>query len=125
MKSRKQSFVNASTSSDTLTLGCFALVIALVVGSMGVSCYRNVTGASSRKATDEFKQWTANQYPSSRFELIGMECNSIDSDGDGYVSCSGTIEDKETKKIERLSVECSSGILNGGCREQRIGGFRR
>lgn len=97
-----------------------AFLILLMLAGSFTGCVRNFTGANKTHAINEFTSWVNSQYPAPCYQIQGMVCNDWDSGGDGYVSCSATIDDTKNDETERLSVECA-GWLNGGCREQRIG----
>ena len=54
----------------------------------------------------------------------GVVCTEMDTDHDGYVSCTGTYE--EEGKIKRIAAECAGGWtlmgdVNEGCKQPKIG----
>ena len=52
------------------------------------------------------------------YGVLGASCTNMDSDGDGYVSCTVRV----TGKAEPLAVECASrwAWLKSGCRLQKL-----
>ncbi len=49
--------------------------------------------------------------------IVGGTCQSADSDGNGYVSCTVTMREAEGKSIQRVDLECGYGYGNvDGCR---------
>lgn len=48
------------------------------------------------------------------YKVVGVACTSVDTDGDGYVSCSVRVEGRE----DPLALECSRGdwSFTEGCK---------
>lgn len=89
-----------------------AILIALVVGG--------VRGCAGRGAVaeDSMREYVGKLYPGR--EIIGVACTNIDSDGDGYISCTATIDtDSGPSVVERqINAQCATGFLsfNSGCK---------
>lgn len=96
--------------SPSMSLAAFLGLCALfIVPVCYVKCSA-ATGGNVRSAESELKQWAAKL----DIEIDGahMSCNSDDSDGDGYVSCS-----YKDKAGEVHQVECAGAFnLQHGCR---------
>jgi hypothetical protein len=58
-------------------------------------------------------------------EVNGVNCQAMDTDQNGYVSCDFTVKSQPTSPI---SVECAGwgfdGFMNRGCKERIPGSFR-
>ena len=89
-----------------------AIVIALVFGA--------VRGCAGRGAAaeDSMREYVGKLYPGR--EIIGVACTNVDSDGDGYISCTATIDtDNGPNVVERqINAQCATGFLsfNSGCK---------
>lgn len=88
------------------------IFLALVVGG--------VRGCAGRRgaAEDSMREYVSKLYPGR--EIIGVACTNIDSDGDGYISCTATIDtDNGPNVVERqINAQCATGFLslNSGCK---------
>ena len=59
------------------------------------------------------------------YQVVGVECMNMDSDQDGYVSCSMSVK-KTDGNIDLIPVECASQFWFGsGCRRQKLSGLFR
>lgn len=93
----------------------------IVVAIIGVILTIVIFGARSclsgptqeRAAKDEAGKW-ANELG---LQYTGISCGDIDSDNDGYVSCTLAMKDGSTK-----SIECRGAYSWGhGCRDPKLG----
>lgn len=77
----------------------FAFVVVLLVGCGNPEVAKQ---AARRYATDL------------GYKVSGVACTSTDTDGDGYVSCSVRVDDRE----DPLALECTRGelTLTDGCK---------
>lgn len=84
--------------------------LAVFVGAFA-KCGADVSGHTRIVAQTEANKWIA----STKLNATA-DCASIDSDGDGYVSCTIVItEEQGQKTIEAL--ECAGSFtINSGCR---------
>lgn len=65
------------------------------------------------KPTREAREWA----DSMGMKDASVNCAAIDSDGDGYVSC--TVANKEQSGTKLISIQCASamtGCMNEGCK---------
>jgi hypothetical protein len=57
-------------------------------------------------------------------DVVNVSCAGMDTDGDGYVSC--TVSSREGGTTKLTAVECSVSYMPDGCRIQRpVGGYNR
>lgn len=83
-------------------------VIAAIIAGRGCCVGPEQTKAAKREA----QQW-ANDLG---LQVTGISCTDIDSDGDGYVSCTVALKDGQTKQIE-----CKGAYSFGhGCRDPKL-----
>jgi hypothetical protein len=83
-------------------------ILVLFAAFALTGCF-NYTGANKQQAEKNAKEW-ANEMG---FEGAKIKCNKMDTDGDGYVSCS------MNHNGELTQVECAGESLivrNEGCR---------
>jgi prepilin-type N-terminal cleavage/methylation domain-containing protein len=89
-----------------------AILIAIVAGG--------VRGCANRgpAAEESMREYVAKLYPGR--EIIGVACTNVDTDGDGYISCTATIDtDDGPSVVERqINAQCATGFLswNSGCK---------
>lgn len=88
------------------------IVVLAMVAFAVVKCGANVSGASHQDA-----ERSAREYAKAlNIEYDGLVCAGIDSDGDGYVSC--TISKKDG---HLLGIECAGAMtINSGCRIPKL-----
>jgi prepilin-type N-terminal cleavage/methylation domain-containing protein len=69
-------------------------------------------------AEDSMREYVSRLYPGR--EVIGVACTNMDTDGDGYISCTATIDiDNGPNVVERqINAQCATGLLsfNSGCK---------
>lgn len=59
------------------------------------------------------------------YQTVSVECVDVDSDGDGYVSCTARVSDQNGKQ-ELIPLECRGRFSWGSsCRLQTPGSFSR
>jgi hypothetical protein len=60
------------------------------------------------------REYLQKLYPSR--QVIGVACTNVDTDGDGYVSCTGTVD--IVGKEKQVNAQCSSQVIgfNSGCK---------
>jgi Tfp pilus assembly protein PilE len=102
------------TVIEVVIVFCIVLVLALIVLSRFNAC---VGDSVKDDATFSAQEWANFMYPNSEPRV---QCVRLDSDGDGYVSC--TIAHKEGDTIKVEAVECAAGIIsiNEGCRIPKL-----
>ena len=86
-------------------------IIIFIVAAIGsVIAFSKCSGGDHKSAEQEFTAW-ANAL---KLKHDGVVCNGHDSDGDGYVSCTYTVNG------EARTVECASSFnMQHGCREPK------
>lgn len=82
-------------------------VFGLIIFSISCTACRNISGSSQRSAQENAESWAKDL----ELDVEHVKCNGIDSDGDGYVSCTFKLKDG---RIE--NYECSSSYLYDGCK---------
>lgn len=88
-------------------VGLAIIVVAVGVLGGGCTCISNLTGASKKEAEVQARQWASEM----GIEVKGVKCVGMDTDGDGYVSCS--VNDGTQIHM----IECTGAwTLNDGCR---------
>ena len=96
-----------------VTAGVTLAFVLLVVG-ISANAFSGYTGASQRSAEDEARKFGQDL----GLDVVGITCARRDTDGDGYISCTLSIRNGETTRVE--PVECSGAFtLNEGCRLQK------
>jgi hypothetical protein len=91
------------------------VVIVGIVAVFGLLVFGKgcCTGAEQRRAAKTEAQKFAAELGLS---VTGVSCNDVDSDGDGYVSCTLALTSGETKQIE-----CRGAYSWGhGCRDPKL-----
>jgi hypothetical protein len=100
----------------SLIHGMIGVAVVCGIGIAGCTCLANVSGASHDKAETAAKAWAFQM----GFQVKGVSCANIDSDGDGYVSCSVSTVNKNND-IEIVPIECAAAYtLNSGCWVARV-----
>lgn len=90
-------------------IGLFVVIPVVLM----VSSVSGADAEAARKAAETYM---------SDLGLTGrVVCQSVDTDGDGYISCTAREDNGEM-----IPIECSGAIsLNSGCRAQKPGSGRR
>lgn len=104
----------------------FTLVeLLIVVAVIGLCAAGAIVGCSSchvgegqeAAAKAEAQKWATNL----GYRILGISCANIDSDNDGYVSCTVRVIDGD-KPAETKQIECRGEWSRGhGCREPKFG----
>lgn len=82
--------------------GIFALIVIKIGGTVA---------SGNRGVVDQARGWAT----AMGLEVIGAQCAGMDSDGDGYVSC--TVSSREAGGTVKLTpVECAVSFMPDGCR---------
>lgn len=116
MNNEKQTMRKAFTLIEILVVvAIVAILIAVVIGGA-----RGCAGRGAA-AEDSMREYVGKLYPGR--EIIGVSCTNVDTDGDGYISCTATIDtDNGPEVVERqINAECATGFLsfNSGCRQPK------
>lgn len=83
-------------------------VLALVIFGRGCCVGPEQTHAAQKEA----KKWAADL----GLQVTGVSCGDVDSDGDGYVSCTIALVNGDTK-----AIECRGAYSWGhGCRDPKL-----
>lgn len=99
------SYNDNSTEAATVTI---LLVIVAIVGAIS---YSKCSGGDHKSAEHEFKAWAK----SLDLRYDHATCNNHDGDGDGYVSCTYTVDGHP------MTVECAgSWTMQSGCRTPKM-----
>lgn len=95
--------------------GVGLLIVAIFVITIGwlvVKGGTTLTGADQEAAEEAARTWASDL----GIELKGVSCAKMDSDGDGYVSC--TVRDGR-EQIHQ--IECTGLVtINSGCRQPKF-----
>lgn len=101
------------------------LIIAVAIIGIFVTLVGfGITKCSSSRGTAEDE---ARDYAQKMgMEIKGVSCMNRDTDGDGYVSCTLNVVEKDGK-TSSVPIECASkwSYNNDGCKEAMLNGFRR
>jgi preprotein translocase subunit YajC len=77
---------------------------------------------SGKNAEEDMRNYVSNLYPGR--EIIGVSCVKVDSDGDGYVSCTATVDLDNGPNVQEkmVAAECAGGFanFNEGCRPMKM-----
>jgi type II secretory pathway pseudopilin PulG len=92
--------------------------VVVLVGVIGGGALIGVRGCASSFGIDKASaEQNARQYAGELgVEVAGLSCTGVDTDGDGYVSC--TIRGRDGSLTP---IECAGRLtLNSGCRVARV-----
>lgn len=92
------------------------VVLAFILLAIGISAnaFSGCTGASQRTAEAGARKFGQDL----GLDVVGVTCARMDTDADGYISCTLSVRDGESTRLE--PVECSGALtLNEGCRLQK------
>jgi prepilin-type N-terminal cleavage/methylation domain-containing protein len=91
-----------------IVISIIGIVAAILIGLVFHGC-----SSSRGTAEDEAKAYAA----SMGIQIYGVSCMNRDTDGDGYVSCSLSVKDKNGNPTV-TPIECASRwqIANDGCK---------
>ena len=109
MKMRK---VLSEKGSSLIEL-IMVVVILLVVGGVLFTGYRWLFKGSSAIAEQELIDYGQQL----GWDVVGKSCAGVDSDGDGYISCTARV--RENAATSDKALECASGALlswTDGCK---------
>jgi hypothetical protein len=101
---------------EILTVIAFiGIIFIMIVGVFG-RCTASVSGADHKAAEVAAKQWSSQM----GFKPVGISCTGIDSNEDGYVSCSIAVL-KNDGTPSMIPIECAGSFtVNSGCRAARL-----
>lgn len=100
------------------------IIVVAILGVFVTIAGFGITKCSSSRDTAEEE---ARAYASKMGMTIkGVSCMNRDTDGDGYVSCTLNVVEKDGKE-NPIPIECAAkwSYNNDGCKEAILGGFRR
>lgn len=102
--------------------GVVIIILVFIMFGLGfLNCFSGISGLDNKTAKQEAEQFAKDV----GLNVKGINCANTDSDHDGYVSCTLSIEDKDGN-INLQGVECATKVnINSGCRVQKIGNFVR
>ena len=88
--------------------------LAAMAFTLSFGCTANV--AKGEKLAND---WAAANFPNST--VNNVQCQGVDSDGDGYISCNVSLTNNKTGVTSVPPLECSGGHTQGcsghnGCR---------
>lgn len=84
-----------------IVIAIIAIIVAIVIGSVG-----GMSGKDKSSAEENAKQFIKNM----DLEVDKVQCNGVDSDNDGYVSCMFKMNDGKMQQFE-----CAGWTWNGSC----------
>jgi type II secretory pathway pseudopilin PulG len=100
------------------------LIVVAILGIILAIAGFGVTRCSSSQSTAEEE---ARAYALKMgMNIKGLSCMNRDTDGDGYVSCTLNVVEKDGRETP-VPIECAAkwSYNNDGCKEAILGGFRR
>jgi prepilin-type N-terminal cleavage/methylation domain-containing protein len=90
-----------------VAMAFIGILAAVLVSALGKGC-GNVSGRSADLAVEGAQKWARDM----GYANVFISCVDIDSDGDGYVSC--TVREDGKSPIQ---IECAGAFtMNNGCR---------
>ncbi len=105
-----------SKLSDNVNAGIVAMLV--ISGGILGKCTANLTGVNKKVGEVEARQYAKEL----NLDVKGVSCSPRDSDGDGYVSCTISTNDKNDPIVE---VECLAAYtITDGCRPLSYKGRR-
>lgn len=106
-----------SSGVDTTHAAIIIVGIILVLGFGVARCATSVSGEDQTTAENEARDFARKL----GLKTTGVSCAKTDSDGDGYVSCTLSVEQANGEsKVE--AIECARALtINDGCRMQKPG----
>ena len=88
-----------------------AVVFGIILLGVGVKCTSGYTGLDQGAAQDNALQWAKTM----GIENARATCVKMDSDGDGYISCTVMVNDQP------VAIECTGWLnINNGCRKPKF-----
>lgn len=98
------------------------IVVFIAAVVFGIGARACMVGESQKKAAgSEVSGWASEM----GYKVHGVSCADVDSDGDGYVSCTVDIETSDGRR-ETRQIECRGAYSFGhGCRDPKLGIPRR
>lgn len=104
----------AFTLIELLVVSAIIILLGIVV----VSTVKGCASSSSTSAEDQMREYLRVLYPGR--EIIGIACTARDTDLDGYVSCTATVDMDPGPAVQekQIEAECSRQFMsfNEGCR---------
>jgi len=84
------------------SIGIFVLIVLKTVGTVA---------SGNKDVPEQARAWAS----AMGLDVIGTSCTGMDTDGDGYVSC--TVSSREVGGTVKLTpVECAVSYMPDGCR---------
>ena len=97
-------------NDDSAGIGAI-IFMAIIVGGILAISFSKCNGGDHKSAEKEFRNWAK----ALDIKYDAAQCNNHDGDGDGYVSCTYTIDDAIN------TVECAgSWTMQSGCRTPKM-----
>lgn len=117
MKNRTQGFNKHGVTLVEVMVGTAVFgIIAVLFLTMFGRCGSNITGESHDKAVSEARTWSTEM----GIKVKGVSCANMDTNHDGYISCSVSSE-LPGGGVDIMPIECAtSWSINSGCRAARI-----
>lgn len=91
------------------------IAFIMIIGVFG-RCTASVSGSDHKAAETAAKVWSSQM----GFKPVGISCTGMDTNGDGYVSCSIAVL-KNDGTPSMIPIECAGSFtINNGCRAARV-----
>lgn len=100
------------------------IIVVAIIGVLVAMVGFGVTKCSSSQGTAEEE---ARAYAQKMgMKIKGVSCMNRDTDGDGYVSCTLNVIEKD-ESMTPIPIECAAkwSYNNEGCKESFVNGLRR
>ena len=102
--------------TDKLFIAVTVLVLGGVLSFGAFRCAANLSGENEIEAEKNAIAWARDV----GIENAHINCVTIDSDGDGYVSCTVSYKDN-TGAVQTKAIECTGRFnINTGCRSPKF-----
>lgn len=88
-------------------------IIAVILGILAQGCFQ-----LGRKAPPDIEAQARAFMERQTYKVLAVQCSTLDSDGDGYVSCTVTVDDDGQKESEQVECAAEMQLRADGCRLQ-------
>lgn len=104
-----------TTKAFTLAEGLIALLAIALLLTFVIGIIRGCAGLDT-----DMTDYLSRNYPG--YEIINTECMSYDSDGDGYIRCTGSVRKDTNSDIQLVEAECN--LFTKRCAPIKARGWR-
>jgi len=88
-------------------------IVAVILAIFAQGCFQ-----LGRKAPPDIESQARAFMERQTYKVLAVQCATLDSDGDGYVSCTVTVDDDGHKESEQVECAAELQFRADGCRLQ-------